>query len=75
MVMMHFPKLPNCGFGKAGVRDDQPKSHGSCTIGTTGTGICETNMERPLRLLGMVTTNVKQQDPKNNEVGLEVRIW
>ena len=51
-VMIHFRKLPNCSFGKAGVRDDQPKSHGSCTIGTTGTGICETKIERCAEVVG-----------------------
>ena len=74
-VMIHFPKLPNCGFGKAGVKDDQPKSHGSCTIGTTGTRICETNMERCAEVVGNGHHQREAAGPRNNRVGLEVRIW
>jgi len=74
-VMIHFPKLPNCGFGKAGVRDDQTKSHGSCTIGTTGTGICETKMERCAEVVGNGHHQLEAAGPRNNQVGLEVGIW
>lgn len=74
-VMIHFPKLPNCGFGKAGVRDDQTKSHGSCTIGTTGTGICETKMERCAEVVGNGHHQREAAGPRNNQVGLEVGIW